>query len=382
MTNTQHPHAPTVPQVNQTVPFVDLKAQHEPLKQALIDVFVQRIENADFVLGEDVSTFEQEFASYCGTKYAVGVDSGLSALELLLKAYGIGPGDEVIVPTNSFVATAAAVTLVGAQPVLVDIEQGTHNVDAAMAERAVHSRTRAIIPVHLYGTPANLDGILALANRYNLIVIADACQAHGARYHGRPVGQLGHGAAFSFYPTKNLGACGDGGIAVTDDMQVAAQLRALRNCGQTRKNVHELMPYNHRLDTLQASILRLKLKHLDEWNAARQRNARLYNEYLADSGVETPAMMSDATQVWHLYVIRTDRRDELKDYLTHSGIATAIHYPVPIHLQPFYAPLGYSRGDLPVAERYSDQILSLPMYPELRPDQIEYVAQTIRDFFR
>jgi len=299
---------------------------------------------------------------------------------LSLRALGIGPGDEVIVPAHTFIATAAAVTFAGARPILVDVDPATYNIDVAQVEAAITPRTRAIIPVHLYGLPAAVDAIMSLADRHDLAVIEDACQAHGAYYKGRRVGSLGHAAAFSFYPTKNLGGCGDAGMVVTGDAGVAEQVRAMRNCGQKAKYIHELPPFNHRLDTLQAAILRVKLRYLDQWNEARRRNAALYTKLLTGSGIVTPVEDPDSVHVYHLYVVRTPRRDGLQAYLREQGIGTAIHYPVPIHLQPFYAGNGFRRGQFPVTEGLCDEILSLPMFPEMTAEQIKYVADRVLDF--
>ncbi|MCC7451119.1 MAG: DegT/DnrJ/EryC1/StrS family aminotransferase [Anaerolineae bacterium] len=362
------------------VPFVDLQAQHRPIMDEINRAIQHVIENAHFVLGEDVAAFESEFAAYCGTQYAIGVDSGLSGLELALRAYGVGAGDEVIVPANTFIATAAAVTFTGAKPVLVDIRPDTYNIDPDQIEAAITPRTKAIIPVHLYGIPADMDAIMAIAHRHNLIVIEDACQAHGAYYKGRRAGSMGHAAAFSFYPAKNLGATGDAGIVVTNDAPIANQIKAMRNCGQREKYYHITLPANHRLDTIQAAVLRIKLKHLDSWNTARQQHAAMFNELLRDSSVITPATPAGTQPVWHLYVIRTADRDELKDHLAKRGIGTGIHYPVPIHLQPYYETLGYRAGDFPVTERCAGQILSLPMFAELTPEAVAYVADAIKQF--
>jgi len=362
------------------VPFVDLQAQHRPIMDEVNRAIQRVIENAHFVLGEDVAAFESEFAAYCGTQYAIGVDSGLSGLELALRAYGIGAGDEVIVPANTFIATAAAVTFTGAKPVLVDIRPDAYNIDPDQIEAAITPRTKAIIPVHLYGIPADMDAIMAIAHKHNLIVIEDACQAHGAYYKDRRAGSIGHAAAFSFYPAKNLGATGDAGIVVTNDAQIADQIKAMRNCGQREKYYHITLPANHRLDTIQAAVLRIKLKHLDSWNVARQQHAALFNDLLKDSGVITPATPAGTQPVWHLYVVRTDDRDELKNHLAKLGIGTGIHYPVPIHLQPYYENLGYREGDFPVTERYAKQILSLPMFAELTPEAVAYVANAIKQF--
>jgi dTDP-4-amino-4,6-dideoxygalactose transaminase len=365
------------------VPFVDLKAQQANLLDEIKTQIGQVVEQGDYILGKAVEQFEEAYAAFCGTKYAVGVDNGLSAIQLALIGYGIGEGDEVLVPTNSFVATAGAVTLAGATPVLVDVDPATYNIDPTLLEQKITSRTKAIIPVHLYGSPADMTAINQIAVQYGLKVIEDAAQAHGARHRGQRTGSLGDAAAFSFYPSKNLGAGGDAGIVTTNDAELAHRLRALRNCGQHTKNVHEYTPYNHRLDTIQAAILSVKLPHIDKWNAARRHNARLYTELLAAvDGVETPVIPDDSEVVWHLYVIRTAQRDQLQDYLKQHGIVTAVHYPTPIHLQPVYHELGYQIGDLPVAERYAEQVLSLPMYPELTEEQIRYVVDTIAAFTR
>jgi dTDP-4-amino-4,6-dideoxygalactose transaminase len=362
------------------VPFVDLRAQHRAIQNELEQAIQRVMDRCDFALGEDVAHFEEEFAAFCGARYAVGVDSGLSALKLSLCAFGIGPGDEVIVPAHTFIATAAAVTFAGARPALVDVDPATYNIDVAQIEAAITPRTRAIIPVHLYGLPAEMETILSIADEHGLLVIEDACQAHGAFYKGRRAGSLGQAGAFSFYPTKNLGGCGDGGMVVTDDAQVADRVRAMRNCGQKQKYYHELPPYNHRLDTIQAAILRVKLRHLDDWIRARQCVAALYDELLQGDGVLTPAQTAKATHVYHLYVIRTAQRDDLQAYLRDQGIGAAIHYPVPIHRQPFYADHEFRGGQFPATEQLCDEILSLPMFPEMTAEQIEYVAHTVTEF--
>ncbi len=362
------------------VPFVDLRSEHRILRGELNEAIQQVMDRSDFALGKDVSLFEEEFARFCGTEYAVGLDSGLAALELGLRAYGIGPGDEVIVPAHTFVATAAAATFAGARPVFVDVEKSTYNMDIGQIEAAITTRTRAIIPVHLYGLPAEMGPILDLAEKHGLVVIEDACQAHGARYQGRRAGSMGHAAAFSFYPTKNLGGCGDAGMLVTDDASVVEQVRAMRNCGQREKYYHELPPFNHRMDTLQAAILRVKLRYLEGWIEARRRHAALYDELLADSGVVTPVETPDATHVYHLYVIRTPQRDALQAHLREQGIGAAIHYPVPVHLQPYYSENGFHRGQFPVTEQVCDQILSLPMFPGMTVEQVQHVAAEVNRF--
>lgn len=362
------------------VPFVDLRASHRLLRDELAAAFHAVLDRADFVLGDDVSRLEEEFARYCGARRAVGVASGLQALELTLRAAGVGPGDEVIVPAHTFVATAAAVTFCQAVPVTVDVNPDDYTIDVAAIAAAVTPRTRAIIPVHLYGLPANMDAIMALADEYGLFVLEDACQAHGAWYRGRRTGTLGHAAAFSFYPSKNLGACGDGGIVVTDDDALADTICALRNCGQLEKGRHELAPLNSRLDTLQAALLRVKLRHLDAWNAARRRAAALYTELLSGSRVTLPVERSDSTHVYHLYVIRTPQRDALRQALQERGIGTGIHYPLPVHRQPFYLRNGLRATAAPHAEQLCDEILSLPMFPEITDEQVAYVASCIRAF--
>jgi len=359
------------------IPLIDLQLQHHTLRQEINEAVQTIFDRADFVLGKDVSMFEEEFANYCGTKYAVGVDSGLSALELSLRAFGVGPGDEVIVPAHTFVATATAVTLCGAKPVFVDIDANTYNIDVTQIESAITTRTKAIIPVHLYGLPADMEAILRIADAHGLVVIEDSCQAHGAEYHGKRTGNLGHAGAFSFYPTKNLGGCGDGGIVTTNDERVAATIRSLRNCGQKVKNVHELLPLNHRLDTLQAAILRIKLRYLDHWIESRRQIAALYSSLLANSPVYLPAESNASKHVYHLYVIRTSFRDALQAYLKDKGIGTAIHYPMPVHLQPFYVGNQDSQQSYPVAERICGEILSLPMYPELTDEQVRVVCSEV-----
>lgn len=359
------------------VPFVDLQALHQDLIQELDEAIRGVLTRGDFVLGQEVDSFEQDFAAYCGSQYAVGVDSGLSALELGLRAFGIGPGDEVIVPSHTFIATAAAVSFVGATPVLVDVEEQSYNLDVSKLEAAITPHTRAIIPVHLYGLPADMDGIMQLAEEHGLVVIEDASQAHGATYKGRRVGCLGHAAAFSFYPTKNLGAAGDAGMLVTNDANAADQVRAMRNVGQRKKYHHELPPFNHRLDTLQAAVLRIKLRYLDGWTEARRRNAALYREKLQGSDLLIPVETPGATHVYHVYVVRSPQRDRLQAHLQERGVGTAIHYPVPIHLQPFYAGNGFRQGQFPVTEQICNEILSLPMFPGMTAEQIEYVAASV-----
>jgi dTDP-4-amino-4,6-dideoxygalactose transaminase len=361
------------------VPFVDLAAQHAAIRLETVSAATSVIDAGEFILGREVERFEEEFARYCGCEHGVGVDSGTSALEMALRAYGIGAGDEVIVPANSFIATALAISCTGATPVLVDVDPATYTLDATRLQAAITSRTKAIIPVHLYGQPADMDRILDVARTRELVVIEDACQAHGARYRKQRVGALGHAAAFSFYPSKNLGACGDGGIVVTNDEDTAASLRMLRNYGQQKKYYHVVRGYNRRLDNLQAALLRVKLKYLDRWNDDRRCRAELYTRLLGDV-VLTPTAADYSEHVWHLYVIQVEDRDGLQAHLGEQGIVTAIHYPTPIHLQPAYRDLGYEQGDFPVTERAAGQLLSLPMYPELPLTAVETVAGAVRAF--
>lgn len=362
------------------VPFVDLAAQYATIGAEIEAATAKVLQKTDFILGQAVDLFEAEYAAFCEAEYAVGVDTGTSALELILRAYDIGPGDEVITVANTFIATAFAISYAGATPVLVDIDPQTYTMDVSQIEEAITPRTKAIMPVHLYGQVADMDPILEIAQRHNLIVIEDACQAHGARYKGKCAGSLGHAAAFSFYPAKNLGAYGDGGMVVTNDEQVAQAIKMLRHYGQSEKYHHVLQGFNRRLDTLQAAILRVKLQYLAEANAARRQHAESYNELLAKSGLILPVEADYAESVYHLYVVRTENRAALAAYLQEKGIATGIHYPIPVHLQPAYKYLGYTEGDFPVTESYAEQILSLPMYPELSKTLVEYVAQAIEDF--
>lgn len=363
-----------------SVPFVDLATQYASIEAELNAAMRDVLLKTDYILGKDVELFEEEFAAYCGADHAVGLDSGMSALELALRACGVGPGDEVITAANSFIASALAITHSGATPVLVDVDPETYNIDVAAVAQAITPRTRAILPVHLYGQPADLDPIMEIARRHGLAVIEDACQAHGARYKGRRVGGLGHAAAFSFYPGKNLGAYGDGGMVVTNDAGIAQSVRMLRNYGQREKYQHVVLGYNRRLDTLQAAVLRVKLRYLDAWNGARRQHAARYNELLRGHDLVIPSEAAYAESVWHLYVVRVAQRDGLRAHLTTNGIATGIHYPVPIHLQPAYADLGYGAGDFPISERAAQEIVSLPMYAELGAEAIAGVAEAVLSF--
>jgi len=358
------------------VPFVDLQAQHRGLSLALHGAVDEVITRCDFILGSAVERFEADFARYIGARHAIGVGTGLDALELALRAHGIGPGDEVITAANTFIATVLAIEAVGARPVLVDVNRETYGMDPGAAAAAIGPRTRALMPVHLYGQPVALDAIIALARRHHLVVIEDAAQAHGARYDGRRAGAFGDAAAFSFYPAKNLGACGDGGMIVTSDDGIAEKARVLRNYGQRVKYHHSAIGTNSRLDTLQAAILAIKLPHLDQWNDARRRHAQAYTERLAGV-VHTPLTAAGVEHVYHLYVIEVERRDEVQQHLRSREVDTGIHYPIPVHLQEACAHLGYRAGEFPNTEAAAPRILSLPMYPELAPEQIEQVTASL-----
>ncbi len=361
------------------VAFVDLRAQTRALHPALIAAMEAVLSRGDFVLGEDLAGFERDFAAYCGVDHAVGVDSGLSALELALRAAGIGPGDEVITQANTFIATVSAIQAVGAQPVLADCDtQGA--VDAAGVAASISPRTRAVVPVHLFGRIGDMDAIKSLAAKHNLVVIEDACQAHGAIWKGKRAGSFGGAAAFSFYPGKNLGAFGDGGTLVTSSPEIADRARVLRNYGQRVKYLHEATPANHRLDTLQAAVLRVKLPHLDAWNDQRRQLADAYRQRLAGLPIDLPAAEEGRRHVYHLFVIGIDGRDQLRGTLAAAGIETGIHYPIPLHRQPVLASLGYRDGTFPQTERLAARSLSLPMYPELPVDQLDRVAAVVRDW--
>ncbi len=367
------------------VPFVDLAAQHASLKSEIDEAVGCVMTKCDFILGEETAKFEEEFAEYLGVKKCVGVASGTDALELALRATGVGAGDEVILPANSFIATALAVARAGGRPVLADVLPDTYSISPEDVERRITSRTKAMIPVHLYGQPADMDAIMAIARRHGLIVIEDACQAHGAVWKGSKCGSIGAASAFSFYPSKNLGACGDGGVVATSDESVAEQIRLLRNYGQRVKYEHVIKGGNSRLDTLQAAVLRVKLAYLDKWNRARSVHAEHYTRRLGHlSKVVTPVVRygGEFSHVFHLYVIRAERRDELLNFLLSAGIGCGIHYPRPIHMQPAFLDLGYREGDFPVAEQAAREILSLPMFPEMSDEQIEAVCESIERFYK
>lgn len=360
------------------VPFLDLAASYQELKQDLDAAISRVLASGWYILGPEMEAFEAEYAEYCGTRHCVGVANGLDALHLALRAMGVGPGDEVIVPSNTYIATWLAVSQCGAVPVPVEPDPETFNIDPAQIEAAITPHTKVILPVHLYGQPADLDPILAIARAHGLKVLEDAAQAHGARYRGRRIGSHGDAVAWSFYPGKNLGALGDAGAITTNDDDLADRLRVLRNYGSRVKYVNEVPGWNSRLDPLQAAVLRVKLQHLDAWNARRAEIANLYLEKLAGSGVVLPAVPAWVEPVWHLFVIRHPRRDAIQRVLTEAGIGTLIHYPIPPHRQQACANLGYPAGAFPIAKRLADEVLSLPMGPHLRLQDAQQVAQVLQ----
>ena len=411
------------------IPFLDLKTPHLELEEELVRVFRECLRNASFVGGPQVQAFEEEFAQFCETKYCVAVNSGTDALRFVLIAAGIGPNDGVITVPNTFIATTEAISQTGAKPVFVDIDEKTYNMDPNKLEDYLKNRKwqvasskglkrnskhgscnekvpltpnasrltaqpKAVLPVHLYGQPADMDSILEIANRYGLIVIEDACQAHGALYHSKKedkwkkAGSMGLASGFSFYPGKNLGACGEGGAVTTNNEEIAQKIRMLRDHGQAKKYYHEFEGYNGRLDTIQTGILRVKLKHLSDWNEKRRQNASLYTQFLTRNpehvtcNIITPYEPDWVKAVYHLYIIRTQKRDELQKYLQEKGISTGLHYPIPLHLQKAYGGLGYVEGDFPITEKVAREIISLPMFPDLTAEQIEYISSKIEEFYQ
>ena len=359
------------------VPYLDLKAQYQTIKPEIDAAIARVLDSSQFILGAEVAGFEKQFAAYCGAAECVALNSGTSALHLALLAAGVGAGDDVITVSFTFVASVAAILYAGARPVLVDIDPRSFTMDPLPLEAAITPRTKAILPVHLYGQPADMDPILEVARRHGFAVIEDAAQAHGAKYKGRPVGSIGDIACFSFYPTKNLGAYGEGGAVTTSNAEYANKIRMLRDWGQDRKYHHLLHGFNYRMEGLQAAILRVKLRHLDQWTEARRAVARKYNRLLGDCGVELPTEMPGARHVYHVYTLRTEDRDGLQAALQAEGIQTAVHYALPAHLQPAYADLGYSRGAFPQTEKAAKEVLSLPLYPEITDAQIQKVAQAL-----
>jgi len=359
---------------NHKIPFVDLQSQYQDLKAEVDAAIAATCARGDFILGEDVKLFEQEFAAFCRVPHCVAVANGTDALHLALLACGIGPGDEVITCTHTFVASVIAIHAAGAKPVLVDCDPDFYTIDPAQVERAITPRTKAILPVHLYGQPADMDPLLDIARRHKLQVIEDACQAHGAEYKGRRCGSIGDIAAFSFYPGKNLGAYGDGGAVTTTRADLAEKVWLLRNYGQRVKYEHTTKGVNSRLDTIQAAVLRIKLRRLEQWNAARRQAAAHYDQSLAGSRLATPQRRAGAQHVYHLYVVQAPDRAKLQAALDTDRISHGIHYPIPVHLQPAFADLGYAPGSFPICETLAPKIVSLPMFPELTSEQIQRVV--------
>jgi dTDP-4-amino-4,6-dideoxygalactose transaminase len=362
------------------IPFLDLKHQYQSIKAEVDEAVTKVLESGWFILGEQVAAFEEEFSAYVGARYGVGVGSGTEALHLALWALDVGPGDEVITVPNTAVATVAAIELTGARPVLVDIHPQSYNLDPEKLEAAITPRTKVVIPVHLYGQAADMDAISEIARRRGIFVVEDAAQAHGAEYKRQRVGSLGDIGCFSFYPTKNLGAYGDGGMVVTNNEATAKRLRLLRQYGWETRYQSSIRGTNSRLDEMQAAILRVKLKHLDEWNDMRRRLAQQYHKALSGSEVALPQEMPDSKHAYHLYVIKSPRRDELRTHLNARDIETQIHYPTPIHLQEAYSHLGYRKGSFPTAEAFSQEILSLPLYPELADKDLDTIATHVLEF--
>jgi len=368
--------------------FSDLNIAHREIKREVSLAINKVIHRGDFILGEEVSLFEKEFAQFCGTRYAVGVSSGTAALFLALVSLGIKAGDEVIVPDFTYIATALAVSYTGARPVFVDIKEDTYNIDTAQIRKSITKNTKAIIPVHLYGQPVPMHQILNIAREYNLKVIEDAAQAHGGSLKmpsgkWEKAGSIGEVGCFSFYPSKNLGAMGDAGMITTDKEEIFKKLLILRDCGRVSKYEHAVIGYNSRLDTLQAAILRIKLRKLNKWNESRRKNAQIYNKYLKElSGVIVPYVSQDVKHIYHVYAVRVKHRDRFFKRLKDKGIGVIVHYPIPLHLQKAYRPLGYKEGDFPVAEKVSGEVISLPMFPHLKEKQIKFVVDTIKEALR
>jgi len=363
---------------NVRVPYLDLKVQYQSIKPEIDAAIARVLDSCQFVLGTEVAAFEKDFAAYCETTECIALNSGTSALHLALLAAGVGPGDEVITVPFTFVASVAAILYTGARAVLVDIDPQSFTMDPAEIEKVITPRTKAILPVHLYGQAAEMDPIMEVAKRHGLVVIEDAAQAHGAKYKGRAVGSIGDMACFSFYPGKNLGAYGEGGAVTTNNSGHARTIRMLRDWGQERKYRHVLRGYNYRMEGFQGAVLGVKLRHLEKWTEARRSVVRQYNELLADSDLHTPKEMPWGRHVYHVYTLRSDDRDGLQAALTAEGIQTGIHYPIPVHLQPAYADLGYEPGTFPQSEEAAKQVLSLPLYPELSTQTVTQIAEVVR----
>ena len=366
------------------VDVFSLKKQYEDIKDEIKGPVEKVVTSGGFILGEDVKLFEQEFPDYCGVKHGVGVNSGTDALFLACLACGIGKGDEVIVMPYTYIATALGISMAGARPVFVDIEEKTYNIDVSKIEKAITKKTKAILPVHLYGHPVDMDPLMEIAKKHNLKVIEDCAQAHGALYKDKKVGSFGDAACFSFYPTKNLGAFGDGGMVISNSEDIKERLLLLRDYGRKGRYEHILKGYNSRLDTLQAAILRVKLRHLDEWNEKRRKNAHLYTKLFKENNIDLvlPNESDYAKHVYHLYPVRVKDRKSVMEKLAEKGIRTLMHYPIPIHLQDAYKDLGHKKGDFQISEKCCEEILSLPMYPELPEEEIKYVVASFREILK
>ena len=362
------------------VPYLDIAAQIRGLRKEIDAALARTLDNCSFCLGPDVVQFEKDFAQFCGAKHSLGFNSGTSALHVAMRLLNVGTGDEVITTPFTFIATSWAISYVGAKPVYVDIDDETFNIDPALIERAITSKTKAVLPVHLYGQPFDVDRVLDVCRKHKLPLVEDAAQAHGAKYKGKVVGTLGDISCFSFYPTKNLGACGEGGALVTNNDQYAARAKSLREHGSTVRYYHDEVGYNYRLEGFQGAVLGVKLKHLDQWTRERRRVAARYTELLANTPLRLPKPAPYAESAWHLYTIRYPQRDALKKHLDENGVGCAVHYPIPLHLQKVYAHLGHKPGDFPVAEKACREVLCIPMYPELTESQIIRVADVIKQF--
>jgi dTDP-4-amino-4,6-dideoxygalactose transaminase len=363
------------------VPYLDLPAQMRSIRKEIDAAIAHTLDNCTFCLGPEVSQFEKDFAHYCGAKHCIAFNSGTSALHVAMLLLKIGRGDEVITTPMTFVATSWAISYAGATPVYVDVEDATFNIDPARVERAITPKTKAILPVHLYGLPVDLDPLLKIAQKHKLPLVEDAAQAHGAKYNGKVIGTFGVMSCFSFYPGKNLGAYGEGGALVTNDDSLAARARSLREHGSTQRYYHDEIGFNYRMEGIQGAVLGIKLKHLDAWTRERRRVARTYGKLLAETPLQLPLEPRGIESAWHLYVVRHPRRDELKKHLEANHIGCALHYPLPLHLQKAYANLGYQPGDFPVAEKAARECLSLPIYPEMTDEQVRRVADVVKEFF-
>ena len=367
--------------MSEPIPYLDLRAQMKPLRAELDAVIARTLDNCSFCLGPDVVQFEKDFAKFCGAEYCVAMNSGTSALHIALLLLNVGPGDEVITTPFTFVATSWAISYVGATPVYVDIDDATFNLDPKLVEKAITPKTKAVMPVHLYGQPFNVEPILEICRKHKLPLVEDSAQSHGAKFNGKVIGTFGEISCFSFYPGKNLGAAGEGGALVTNNADFAQRARALREHGSTVRYYHDEVGFNYRMEGIQGAVLGIKLKHLNDWTRERQRVAKRYSELLADTPLQLPLEASFAESAYHLYVVRHPKRDELKKFLEENQVGCALHYPLPLHLQKCYASLGYKNGDFPVAEKAGRECLSLPIYPELTDAQIERVAAVVKKFF-